>query len=196
MRNRFARLIAVAIVSLCFASINVAQNEPKYDELPNFHKVSERLFRGAQPKRDGIRRLSHLGINTIINLRDDDERSRAEEKEARAAGLRYFNVPLDRLGRPTDEVVDRILALIYSPENQTIFVHCHKGADRTGTVIAIYRIEHDGWTSEQAKEEANRYGMGLWQRGMKDYIRDYYQRRPKRTVLSPPRRAITVRSLE
>jgi len=159
----------------------VAQNEQKYEELPNFHKVNEKLFRGAQPNRGGIRRLSQLGINTIINLRDNDERSRAEEKEARAAGLRYFNVPLDRLGRPTHEEVNRVLALIYSPANQTIFVHCHKGADRTGTVIAIYRIEHDGWTSEQAKEEANRYGMALWQRGMKDYIHDYYQRRPKRT---------------
>jgi len=187
VRNRLARFIAVTVVSLCLAVINVAQNEPKYEELPNFHKVNEKLFRGAQPKPGGIRRLSQLGVNTIINLRDDDERSRAEEKEARAAGLRYFNVPLDRLGRPTDEEVNRVLALIYSPDNQTIFVHCHKGADRTGTVVAVYRIDHDGWTSEQAKEEANRYGMRLWQRGMKDYIHHYYQRRPQRTVLSPDR---------
>ena len=187
MRNSFAKLIAVALVSLCFAAISVAQNEPKYEELPNFHKVNERLFRGAQPKRGGIRRLSQLGINTIIDLRDNDERSRTEEKEARVAGLRYFNVPLDRLGRPTDDEMNRVLALIHSAANQTIFVHCHKGADRTGTVIAIYRIEHDGWTSKQAKEEANRYGMALWQRGMKDYIHDYYQRRPKGTHSAPVR---------
>jgi tyrosine-protein phosphatase SIW14 len=179
VRNRFPKLVGVALVSLCFAALSVAQNEPKYEDLPNFHKVNEKLFRGAQPKRGGIGRLSKLGINTIIDLRDNDERSRAEEREARAAGLRYFNVPLDRLGRPTDEQVNRVLALIHSAENQTIFVHCHKGADRTGTVVAIYRMEHDGWTSKQAKEEANRYGMALWQRGMKDYIHDYYERRQK-----------------
>ncbi len=179
MRNKFAKPVAVVLVSLCFAALSVAQNEPKYEELPNFHKVNEKLFRGAQPKRGGIRRLSQLGINTIIDLRDNDERSRNEKKEAQAAGLRYFNVPLDRLGRPSDEEVNRVLALIHSAANQTVFVHCHKGADRTGTVIAIYRIEHDRWTSKQAKEEANRYGMALWQRGMKDYIHDYYQRRHK-----------------
>jgi tyrosine-protein phosphatase SIW14 len=187
VRNSFAKLIAVTLVSLFFAAISAAQNEPKYEELPNFHKVNERLFRGAQPRRGGIRKLSQLGINTIIDLRDNDERSRAEEKEARAAGLRYFNVPLDRLGRPTDEEVDRVLGLIHSDANQTVFVHCHKGADRTGTVIAIYRIDHDGWTSKQAKEEANRYGLALWQRGMKDYIHDYYQRRPKGTQSAPVR---------
>jgi protein tyrosine/serine phosphatase len=185
VRNSFAKLIGVTLVSLFFAAISVAQNEPKYEELPNFHKVNERLFRGAQPRRGGIRKLSQLGIKTVIDLRDNDERSRAEEKEARAAGLRYFNVPLDRLGRPTDEEVNRVLGLIHSDANQTVFVHCHKGADRTGTVIAIYRIEHDGWTSKQAKEEANRYGMALWQRGMKDYIHDYYQRQPKGTQSAP-----------
>jgi protein tyrosine/serine phosphatase len=69
-----------------------------------------------------------------------------------------------------------LLSLINAPENQPIFVHCRRGSDRTGTVIAIYRIDHDGWSSEQAKTEAKRYGMGFWVVGMKDYISDYYRR--------------------
>jgi tyrosine-protein phosphatase SIW14 len=177
MRNS---LIAVALAVSCLASISVAQTEPQYRDLPNFHQVSEKLYRGAQPDHGGIRRLSELGIKTIINLRADDERSRTEEQEARAAGLRYFNVPFGRLGKPTDEQVKHVLALITAPENGRVFVHCKRGADRTGIVIAIFRIEHDGWTSEQAKAEASRYGMGLWQQGMKDYIHDYYQRRSER----------------
>ncbi len=149
--------------------------EQRYKELPNFHQVDEQLYRGAQPTPGGIRRLAKLGINTIVNLRADDERSSAERDNARAAGLRYFQVPFSRLGAPTDEQIERVLSLIGDEANGKVFVHCQRGADRTGTVIAVYRISHDGWTSEQAKEEANKRGMKFWQRGMKNYIRDYYR---------------------
>lgn len=177
MGKRFAKFIAVTVMSVCFASISFAQSETKYKELPNFYQINERLYRGAQPKHSGIQSLVRLGIKTVINLRDDDERARAEEEEARAAGLTYFNIPFKNLGRPTDEQVAQVLAILNASENQPVFIHCKRGADRTGTIIAIYRIEHDGWTGEQAKAEANSYGMRFWQRGMKDYINDYYQRR-------------------
>jgi protein tyrosine/serine phosphatase len=134
-----------------------------------------------------MQELALLGIKTVINLRDDDERARAEGEEALAAGLRYFNVPLDNFGRPSDAKVERVLALIATPENQPVFVHCKRGADRTGTIIAIYRIAHDGWTSDRAKTEANQHGMIFWQVGMKDYIHDYYQRRlPSKSTQAKP----------
>ena len=98
------------------------------------------------------------------------------EVEARAAGLRFFSIPFDRAGRPDDAEIKQVLDIIDTPEYQPVLVHCKQGVDRTGTVIAIYRITHDGWTSEQAKAEANRYGMHPWQRGMKNYIHDYYLR--------------------
>lgn len=146
--------------------------------LPNFHQVSDRLFRGAQPRDGGIAKLAALGINTIINLRNADDAARAEEQAARAAGIRYFNIPFKRLGEPTDEDVTRVLALINLPENGNVYVHCARGADRTGTVIAIYRITHDSWTTESAQQEANKYGMRFWQRGMKQYVSDYALRHP------------------
>lgn len=158
---------------------------PRYDELPNFHRVSERLYRGAQPRKGGLPKLAALGVNTIINLRDDDERAVAEEREARGAGLRYYNVPFKRLGRPTNARIEQVLSLIEAPENGVVFVHCEHGADRTGTVVAVYRIRHDGWTSREAKREAKCYGMRFWQRGMKDYISDYYRDRTLR--LNAPR---------
>ncbi|MEP6913455.1 MAG: protein-tyrosine phosphatase family protein [bacterium] len=75
--------------------------------------------------------------------------------------------------------MEEVLSIINAPENQPVFVHCAQGVDRTGTVIAVYRIAHDGWTSEKAKEEANRYGMHPWEIGMKNYIHDFYQRHTK-----------------
>jgi protein tyrosine/serine phosphatase len=75
----------------------------------------------------------------------------------------------------------------YAPENGVVFVHCAKGQGRTGMVVAVYRITHDGWMNEQAKQEANRYGMKIWQRGMKDYISDYYRDHAPRTRSGIPR---------
>jgi tyrosine-protein phosphatase SIW14 len=147
-----------------------------YKELPNFHQVNEKVYRGAQPKKDGFKRLAQLGIKTIINLRNDDAMAEREGVEVRALGLHYFNLPLNRTGRPADDQVERALKILNNADNQPVFVHCKLGADRTGTIIAVYRISHDGWTSERAKAEANSFGMHFWEAGMKDYIHDYYER--------------------
>jgi protein tyrosine/serine phosphatase len=120
-----------------------------------------------------MKELAALQIKTVINLRGEDEDTLEEEMEARAAGLRYFSVPLPGFSRPRDEQVERVLALINDPQNWPVFVHCRHGEDRTGTIIAIYRITRDGWTYEQAKREAKRYGLSRFQFKMKDYIKDY-----------------------
>ncbi|HYG80360.1 MAG TPA: sulfur transferase domain-containing protein [Pyrinomonadaceae bacterium] len=169
-------LLLAATVPASLAQEGAPASGPGPRGLPNFHRVSDRLYRGGQPGEGGMSELAALGVNTVINLRDDDERAAAEETDARAAGLRYFNVPLGRFGRPTDEQVERVMALINAPENGVVFVHCAKGRDRTGTIVAVYRITRDRWTGGQAKKEAERYGMKFWQRRMKDYIEDYYRR--------------------
>jgi protein tyrosine phosphatase (PTP) superfamily phosphohydrolase (DUF442 family) len=110
-----------------------------------------------------------------VNLRGDGEGVNKEAEEARTLGLRFFHLPFERAGRPRDADMKRVLQIIDTPEYQPVFVHCKQGADRTGTVIAVYRITHDGWNSEQAKAEANSHGMHLWESGMKDYIHDYYR---------------------
>ena len=134
-------LVAAALPFILSVSLLQAQDNegkaPRYDELPNFHRVGGLLYRGGQPKPGGYERLARLGVKTVVNLRDDDEHARAEGDEAQAAGLRYYNVPLGRLGRPSDAEVERVLRLIDAPENQPVFVHCHRGADRTGVVVAI-----------------------------------------------------------
>ena len=157
-----------------------------YAGLPNFHRVDARLYRGGQPRAGGFRELARLGVKTVINLRDEDERARAEGEAARAEGLRYYNVPLGRQRRPSKAEVERVLRIIDSPGEQPVFVHCHRGADRTGLVVAVYRMTHDGWTAARAQEEANRYGMRRWQFGKRDYIHDYYRDRLRRSDRPPP----------
>ena len=181
MKSRTSGLIYIACAMLLLANTAHAQSttETHYAELPNFHQVNEMLYRGGQPRAGGFEKLAVLGIKTIINLRDDDQRALSEERAVLSAGLRYFNVPLPEFAKPTNEQVERVLSLINDPENQPVFVHCKRGSDRTGTIIAAYRISHDNWTSKQAKQEANHYGMSKVQFEMRDYITDYYRHRAR-----------------
>src|SRR6266446_8088813 len=146
--------LSMASILLVASTAGALAQGAHYPELPNFHQVNAQLYRGAQPKAGGVKRLAQLGVKTIINLREEKGLAQAEEKEARAAGLRFFNIPFKRTGRPTDEQIERVMALLNDSSNQPVFVHCQLGSDRTGLVIAIYRITHDSWTSERAKAEA------------------------------------------
>ncbi len=172
-RSRF--LVAAAFTLLLTASANAQTVAESYAELPNFHQVNAHIYRGAQPHVGGIRKLAQLGVKTVINLREGNDRADDEEAEAKAAGLRFINVPMPDFSRPRDEQVRQLLALLNASENFPVFIHCKRGADRTGTIIACYRIAHDGWTAEAALAEAKRYGMSWWQRGMKHFVEDFYE---------------------
>jgi protein tyrosine/serine phosphatase len=158
-----------------FTSVGLPQGSTNRKLLPNFYEVNPALYRGGQPASGGLQQLADLKIKTIVNLRGKGEEVAREKEAARALGLRFFHVPFERAGRPRDADVKLVLSIINTPEYQPVFVHCQQGADRTGTIIAIYRITRDGWTSEKAKAEANRFGMHVWESGMKDYIHDYYR---------------------
>jgi len=183
VQNKFAcglltRLSAIVFMLALAASASVSQTEPRYEELPNFHQVNEHLYRGAQPRADGgIRKLSELGIKTVLNLRREGDNTRAEEQDARASGLKYYSIPMEGMSKPTDEQIKNALAIINTEANWPVFVHCKRGADRTGTVVAIYRISHDNWTAHDAITEAKRYGMSRFELGMKHYIEDYEKQR-------------------
>lgn len=175
MRNHITRSLAVLSFLVILASAGQSQSAPRDTDLPNFAKVSEKLYRGAQPTREGFRRLKELGVTTVINLRCEDELAVAEKEAVESAGLRYFNVGLPGLSGPSDEQVARVMTIIDAPESSPVFIHCRRGSDRTGTIAAVYRISHEGWTAEEALAEAKRYGLSFAEFGMKRYIADYYR---------------------
>jgi len=145
---------------------------PPSEGIANFGKVNDSLYRGAQPDALGIRNLKKLGVKTIINLRLAKDVRPAEETEANANGITYTNVPMKGYGRPAPEQVALALALIGSLPSP-VFVHCAHGCERTGTIIACYRIQHDHWSGESALEEAKHYGISKLARGMRKYIVEF-----------------------
>jgi protein tyrosine/serine phosphatase len=109
-----------------------------------------------------------------VDLRDIGEHSQADEQKAVTdLGMRYVSIPMQGMSTPKDKQIAAVLALFNDVTSGPVFVHCKRGADRTGTVIAVYRILHDGWDSKRALSEAKSYGMSVFQRAMQHYVTDY-----------------------
>lgn len=157
----------------------VATDVGGYPELPNFHRVDDSLFRGGQPAAGGVSRLKALGVRTIVNLRYEPDAVTAEEAEARAAGIGYYNIPIRGLNPPTDDQVTRLLGLIDDPVNRPVFIHCKRGSDRTGALVACYRIARAQWTAERAIREALDYGMMRAEFAKRAFVRSFYAKLQK-----------------
>ena len=162
----FFTVVVLAGVVLCLA---VDRGQPTLYGIGNFGRVNDHLFRGAEPDSPAIKSLQQLGIKNIIDLRTAREVWPREPDKAADAGITYTNIPLKGLGRPTDEQVDHVLALIETLPGP-VFIHCEHGCDRTGTIIACYRIRHDHWPLNDAVKEADAYGLSTLERGMRNYL--------------------------
>ena len=162
----FSLLASLTLVSARASS----QNE----NLPNFQKVDDHVYRGAQPTDSGFKDLAQLGIKTVVDLRDIGEHSQADEQRVvTALGMRYVSIPMHGMSTPKDDQVAAVQALFDDASNGPVFVHCKRGADRTGMVIAVYRISHDQWDNKKALSEAKSNGMSMFERAIQHYVMDY-----------------------
>jgi tyrosine-protein phosphatase SIW14 len=134
--------------------------------VPNFHQVDEHIYRGAQPSAQGFASLATFGIKTVIDLRGES----SEDITVQGAGMRYVRLPWREFKAPTDSQIEALLRLLNDSSDWPVFVHCRRGADRTGTAIACYRIAHDHWSNQQALAEAKSYGMSSLEVAMQHYI--------------------------
>ena len=139
----------------------------------NFHQVDAKVYRGAQPAPDGFRYLAGIGVKTVVNLREQDGLSAREERLVTSLGMKYVSVPMTGLAAPTPTDISRILSILEDRSGGPVFVHCWRGADRTGAVIAAYRIDHDHWGNSQALLEARTCGMSFFQWPRMAFIRGF-----------------------
>ena len=123
---------------------------------PNLHKVSDNLFRSAQPSAEGMVNLKAMGIKTVVSLRA----FHSDRDELGNTGLGYEHIYV-KTWHPEREDVVRFLKVATDPARGPVLVHCQHGADRTGTMVAIYRVAVQGWSKAEAAREMTEGGYGF-----------------------------------
>ena len=132
---------------------------------PNLAQVSPILWRSAQPTAAGLKSLKALGIRTVVNLRNGS----SDRAALQGLGLRYCHIHF-ATWHAEDEDVVTFLKVMGDPANHPVLVHCQHGADRTGTMVAVYRVVMEGWTMEEAMQELPRFGFHSIWTNLKDYL--------------------------
>jgi len=122
--------------------------------MQNFYKIDDRLYRSAQPQAAGMQTLARLGVRNVLNLRE----FHTDDKEAAGTGLKLYHVPMNA-GWIEDEDVAAALTVIKSAQGP-ILVHCWHGSDRTGVIVAMYRIIFQQWPKAAAIDELVNGGYG------------------------------------
>jgi protein tyrosine phosphatase (PTP) superfamily phosphohydrolase (DUF442 family) len=186
-----ARLLWLMLVTVTLAPVP-ARAADETAPIERFFQVDDRLFRGAQPDLAGFKYLRERGVRTIINLREVKDAERLKEREiVESLGMKYVNIPVKdgnfftRSRRIPPEAIRSFFQTIDASDAGTVFVHCHRGADRTGALVSFYRIVRHNWDSVRAYTEARQIGMRSWYKGLQQQIEEF-GREPRVALSSPP----------
>jgi tyrosine-protein phosphatase SIW14 len=149
--RRWRQLRRTAALTLCLVSLATAPGCAR--TLYNFGAIEPgRILRSAQPSPLFLRWLTaRHGVRTLINLRG--RTPGFESRYAAEQGIRLYSFDLSATEPPSQADVERFLAILDDPQSYPILVHCRQGVDRTGYMLAIYRMQRQGWTAEQALAE-------------------------------------------
>ncbi len=146
----------------------------KLNALSNFHQVNPNIYRGARPEEKDFYLLVQTGIKTILSL--ETKLSREERDLAEKHGLTYIWIPMHPVYTPEKKTIDEVIAILRNPVHQPVFIHCYKGKDRTGLIIAAYRVTVDGWSFEDAYQEMKKYGfhryLFWWKKFLLNYLKE------------------------
>ena len=164
-------ILVIFILTSCSAPAIVSDIRPSswsqkadVEGLINLYRVDEHLYRSEQPHSLEMKKLQEFGIKTILNLRN----TRNDNREAKATNLNLNHVPINTWRISYDDLV-RSMIIIRKAE-KPVLVHCLHGSDRTGAVVAVYRIVDGGWTKKEAIEELQQGGYGYHQKWFPNII--------------------------
>jgi tyrosine-protein phosphatase SIW14 len=123
--------------------------------LANWYRIDEGLYRSRQPDRKGFEEVRKAGIRTIVDLRS----GHSDVKLIEGLGFKLVEVPLRAWRFTEDQILSALRAIQSGPK--PVLVHCQQGADRTGVVIAAYRVVVQGWSKDEAVAELKKGGFGF-----------------------------------
>jgi protein tyrosine/serine phosphatase len=176
MQNVFRSSLLTIVAILAFSIISSAQTSPSAVagiNIKNFGQMDDILYRGGQPSESDYKALASIGIKTIVDLRNDEESF--AKSAAEAAGLKYYNIPMDGVSAPSDADVAQFLKIVNDPASGKVYMHCKAGIHRTGAMGAVYRISHNGWDYDKTFAEMKNYqfSAGLFHGGLQKFVKHY-----------------------
>ena len=128
MKNAFRTSLLTLMAIVSFGMIASAQTSPSSFpgiSIRNFGQMTDNLYRGGQPEQSEYRELADFGIKTVIDLRSDHETF--AKSAAEAAGMKYYNIPMNGVSAPSDQDVAEFLKIVNDPTSGKIFFHCKGG---------------------------------------------------------------------
>jgi protein tyrosine/serine phosphatase len=159
--------------------------------IDNFGQVNAHYYRGAQPQGQDFAALARLGVKMVIDLASEGDAN--ERASAEREGMQFVRIPMTTSDRPSQEVIDKFLALVNDPGNQPVYVHCMGGRHRTGAMTAVYRMTQDGWNADRAFSEMKQYKFGadFLHPALKSFVFDFFSQLSNAKV-APKQVATTV----
>ena len=149
--------------------------------LPNLGEVTPTLFRGSQPTKEGFKQLAKMRIAIVVDLRGN---RKGERDAVRMLRMQYVPIPWFCM-RPKDVVIAQFLNLLRDNAGKKIFVHCNTGIDRTGMMIAAYRIAEEKWTADEAMKEMKAFGFSRFHETICLGLSSYEERFPQEFASDP-----------
>jgi protein tyrosine/serine phosphatase len=190
--NRQLRVLAVGVVLVAssgvisgFQAIDSGGNSAAHAEralgrrlslqgVPNFGEVTSQLYRGGQPTVEGFKGLAERGVGIVIDLRGGGDRERAQVTKL---GMQYVAIPW-RCFNPRDQQFALFLRVLRDNPDKKVFVHCRLGVDRTGMMVASYRMGEQGWSASEAAKEMVVFGFSSLHRMLCPALSSYEAKFP------------------
>jgi protein tyrosine/serine phosphatase len=134
------------------------------------NNVTENIYRSSRPEFLDLQFLKIYGIKNILSLEDDPCFRVWEKQSCRDLDLELTLIPMSGFRAPDPwllKIVVRYLVILRKP----LLVHCKHGRDRTGFVVAAYRMIFQGWSFEKAYQECLDNGHSRWMFWWKNSLR-------------------------
>jgi protein-tyrosine phosphatase len=172
-----------------------------YEHARRLRPVTEgRLYRSGCMTADGFREaVAKYQIRTVLNLMEEspdptlrtsyfDRTAVSESELLRSLNVKMVNLTVDllpegRAGKDEPAAVDAFRKVMDDPANWPVLIHCKAGLHRTGVMVAVYRMEYEGWTRHEALRELKSHGFGEFaSSSSNDYIQQYVMTYQPRAV--------------
>lgn len=120
----------------------------------NLYQVSDSIYRSEQPDSLGIEFLKENNFKSVLNIK-----TKQTDTVFETGNLNMYFVKLHAECLNKQKIIEALRVLRDAPK--PLVIHCRSGSDRTGLIIALYRIIDQGYSKDEAIEEMKYGGFGF-----------------------------------